>query len=73
MRYLAEVIGVGTGDCDAQPVANRVAAAGERHTGRFVYRGNAFPRVRGGNGGPQLTFETLNGNIRARRAGGRAQ
>jgi len=57
-------------DFDAQPLATRVAAAGERRNGRFVYRANEFTRVRVGNGGPEITFETLNGNVRARRAGG---
>lgn len=60
-------------DFDAQPQATSVAAAGERRNGRFVYRANAFTRVRVGKGGPEITFETLNGNVRARRAGGRAQ
>jgi hypothetical protein len=59
-------------DFDVQPLANTVAAAGERRNGRFVYRANEFTRVRVGGGGPQITFETLNGNVRARRAGGRA-
>jgi hypothetical protein len=54
-------------DFDAQPVASRVAAAGERRNGRFVYRANEFTRVRVGSGGPEITFETLNGNVRARR------
>jgi hypothetical protein len=60
-------------DFDAQPFANRVAAAGERRDGKFVYRGNEFTRVRVGGGGPEITFETLNGNVRARRAGGIAR
>ena len=60
-------------DFDVQPLATRAAAAGERRNGRFVYRANEFTRVRVGNGGPEFTFETLNGNVRARRAGGRAQ
>ena len=55
-------------DFDAQPLPTTVQAAGERRNGRFVYRGNEFTRVRVGNGGPQITFETLNGNVRARRA-----
>ena len=55
-------------DFDAQPLASTVQAAGERRNGRFVYRANEFTRVRVGNGGPQMTFETLNGNVRARRA-----
>lgn len=57
-------------DFDAQPLASSVPAAGERRNGRFVYRVNEFTRVRVGNGGPEITFETLNGNVRARRAGG---
>src|SRR5688572_7398993 len=60
-------------DFEVQPLANTVAAAGERRNGRFVYRANEFTRVRVGNGGPELTFETLNGSVRARRTGGRAQ
>jgi hypothetical protein len=60
-------------DFDAQPLANRVAATGERRNGRFVYRANEFTRVRVGSGGPEIAFETLNGNVRARRAGGKTQ
>ena len=56
-------------DFDAQPLASPVAAAGERRNGKFVYRANEFTRVRVGNGGPEMTFETLNGSVRARRAG----
>jgi hypothetical protein len=57
-------------DFDAQPLANRAAAAGERRDGRFVYRVNEFTRVRVGSGGPEIVFETLNGNVRARRSKG---
>ena len=60
-------------DFDVQPLATKVASAGERRNGRFLYRANEFTRVRAGNGGPEITFETLNGNVRARLAGGRAQ
>jgi len=56
-------------DFDVQPLAGTVAAAGERRNGRFVYRANEFTRVRVGNGGPEIAFETLNGNVRARRSG----
>lgn len=56
-------------DFDAQPMANTVAAAGERRNGKFVYRANEFTRVRVGGGGPEITFETLNGNVRAHRSG----
>ena len=60
-------------DFDAQPLPSPVAAAGERRNGRFVYRANELTRVRVGDGGPEITFETLNGNVRARRAGGTAR
>jgi hypothetical protein len=57
-------------DFDAQPLAGPVTASGERRNGRFVYRANEFTRVRVGNGGPEITFETLNGNVHVRRSGG---
>ena len=60
-------------DFDTQPLAGKAQAPGERRNGKFVYRANEFARVRVGSGGPELTFETLNGNVRARRAQGRAQ
>jgi hypothetical protein len=60
-------------DFDVQPLPGTVSAAGERRNGRFVYRANEFTRVRVGGGGPQITFETLNGNVRARRTAGRTR
>jgi hypothetical protein len=56
-------------DFEVQPLAGAASPAGERRNGRFVYRGNEFSRMRVGNGGPLITFETLNGSVRARRAG----
>jgi DUF4097 and DUF4098 domain-containing protein YvlB len=56
-------------DFDSTPLPNTVSAAGERRNGKFVYRANEHTRVRVGSGGPQITFETLNGNVRARRSG----
>jgi hypothetical protein len=56
-------------DFDAQPLPGVVPTSGERRNGRFVYRGNEFTRVRVGRGGPEITFETLNGSVRAIRAG----
>jgi len=56
-------------DFDAQPLANSIAATGERRNGKFLYRANEFTRVRVGKGGPEITFETLNGNVRAHRSG----
>lgn len=58
-------------DFDAQPLPAQMSAPGERRNGKFVYRVNQHTRVRVGSGGPQITFETLNGNVRARRAGRR--
>lgn len=58
-------------DFDVQPLAGKASTAGERRNGRFVYRANAHTRVRVGGGGPEITFETLNGSVRARRSGGR--
>ena len=59
-------------DFEVQPLPGVMTPAGERRNGRFMYRANEFTRVRVGGGGPQITFETLNGNVRARRIG-RAQ
>jgi len=56
-------------DFDVQPLASPVSATSERRNGKFVYRANQFTRVRVGNGGPEITFETLNGNVRALRSG----
>lgn len=56
-------------DFDSQPLPSTVSVPGERRNGKFVYRANEHTRVRVGSGGPQITFETLNGNVRARRAG----
>jgi DUF4097 and DUF4098 domain-containing protein YvlB len=36
----------------------------ERRNGMFVYRSNRQGSARAGNGGPQISFETLNGAIR---------
>jgi hypothetical protein len=36
----------------------------ERRNGMFVYRSNRLSGGRAGHGGPQLSFDTLNGSIR---------
>jgi hypothetical protein len=41
-----------------------VAGTAERQNGRFVYRSHGFSRSRVGSGGPLLSFETINGEIR---------
>jgi len=56
-------------DFDSQPLAAAAPVSGERRNGKFMYRVNEFTRVRVGSGGPEIAFETLNGNVRARRAG----
>jgi hypothetical protein len=42
----------------------RKASAPEKIGRRTVYRGDEFFSVRAGNGGPEMVFETLNGDIR---------
>jgi hypothetical protein len=37
---------------------------GERRNGKFVYKSGQFSAVRVGNGGPELRFDGLNGDIR---------
>jgi hypothetical protein len=51
-------------DFDVQPLPQRVPTAVEQQGLRRVYRSNDFTRVRVGRGGPELTFETLNGDVR---------
>jgi len=54
-------------DFEAQPLPTPVRAGVERHNGLFVYRSNDFTSVRVGGGGPELTLETLNGDVRVLR------
>jgi hypothetical protein len=48
-------------DVEALP---QPAATPERRNGRFVLRTNEYARVRIGGGGPEMTFETFNGDVR---------
>ena len=41
----------------------RKISAGERRDGKFVYHSDDFNGMRVGNGGPELKYDTLNGNI----------
>jgi hypothetical protein len=43
--------------------------AAERRNGKFVYRSNDAARVRVGRGGPEISMETMNGDVRVIRAG----
>jgi len=40
------------------------ASAGERRDGKFVYKSSDWSAVRVGHGGPELSFDAFNGNIR---------
>jgi hypothetical protein len=40
------------------------ASAGERHNGKFVYKSSDWSAVRVGQGGPELSFDAFNGDIR---------
>jgi hypothetical protein len=53
-------------DFDTAPLPRR-GVAPERRGGRTIYRQDGHAAVRVGGGGPELTFETLNGDIRLRR------
>ncbi len=52
-------------DFDTTPLPTR--ASSDRRTGRTVYRADRFASVRVGQGGPELVFETLNGNVQVRK------
>jgi hypothetical protein len=54
-------------DFDVMARAIPAAATTERRDGKFVYRSNGTGAGRIGNGGPELSFETLNGSIRLHR------
>ena len=51
-------------DVTARPTP---AAAVEQRSGRYVYHSNRMTSGRVGQGGPELSFNTLNGNIRLHR------
>ncbi len=54
-------------DFDVQTLPTQVAA-GTRRNGRFVYRSNNAATVRVGQGGPQISLQSLNGDVRVLRA-----
>lgn len=55
-------------DFDVQQVAAVVSPEPERRNGRSIYRRNQYTVVQTGGGGPELTLETLNGDVRVLRA-----
>jgi len=54
-------------DFDVTPLPVTAAAETDRHNGKFVYRSNGRQGARVGRGGPEINFDTLNGNIRLHR------
>lgn len=54
-------------DFDATALLPSTAQAGDRRNGRFVFRTNHTSNVRIGSGGPELSFETVNGDIQIRK------
>ena len=53
-------------DFDVAPMSVSAGQA-ERHDGKFVYHSNGMKGARVGHGGPELTFDAFNGNIRLHR------
>jgi hypothetical protein len=56
-------------DFDATALLPSTSQAGDRKNGKFVYRANHTSSVRIGSGGPELSFETVNGDIRIKKEG----
>jgi DUF4097 and DUF4098 domain-containing protein YvlB len=54
-------------DFDVEPQTQEIAS-GQRQVGRTVYRSSQFTNVRVGRGGPELTFDAFNGDVRVLRA-----
>jgi hypothetical protein len=55
-------------DFDVVPLTREPAEAPSRRDGRFVYHSNDFASVRVGAGGPEITLETLNGDVHVLKA-----
>jgi hypothetical protein len=53
-------------DFESTALASTASAA--QNGSKWIYRKNQFASLRVGKGGPELTFETLNGEIRIRKA-----
>ncbi|MGH9638812.1 MAG: hypothetical protein ACRD3Y_02020, partial [Bryobacteraceae bacterium] len=54
-------------DFDVNSTAAANASASVEHNGKFVYRSSRRRSARVGAGGPELSFDTLNGSIRLHR------
>ncbi len=55
-------------DFDTQGLPTSQPIVAERKGDRTIYQANPFARVRVGAGGPQLTLDTLNGDVRVLRS-----
>jgi hypothetical protein len=55
-------------DFDTQPLTTAQAIVAEHKGERTIYQSNPFARVRIGSGGPEMTMDTLNGDVRVLRA-----
>jgi DUF4097 and DUF4098 domain-containing protein YvlB len=55
-------------DFEVQPLQAAARHQPESRNGRYVYSSNRYTVVRAGGGGPELTLETLNGDVRVLRA-----
>lgn len=51
-------------DFDVRTLPTTALVKAERRDGMYVYRSNGFTTVRAGAGGPELTLDTLNGDVR---------
>jgi hypothetical protein len=54
-------------DFEATASLPATVEAGARSNGKFVYKSNHRSNLRIGSGGPELTFETVNGDIRIKK------
>jgi DUF4097 and DUF4098 domain-containing protein YvlB len=54
-------------DFEVQPLPAAKPVAVEKRDGMSVYKTNGFTSMRVGNGGPELTMDTLNGDVRVLR------
>ena len=54
-------------DFEVEPVQQPINVSMRRENGKFVYRSSGFTSVRAGGGGPELTLETMNGDVRVLR------
>jgi hypothetical protein len=54
-------------DFEVEPLGEPMNVSMHRQNGKFVYRSTGFTSVRAGGGGPELTLETMNGDVRVLR------